>query len=157
MRKVLLIQLLFVFLLNFCGNNSWAIGNDGNFWEVLDETAKVGYVIGYSDGFDSAYRKYKEIDKIIGNNPEYSQCYDNPITQAVRQGFKNVANLHVLTKSDTRQAIEGLDKFYTDYANEKIPISIALIVVLKRIKGYPETDNEAIEGIRKLMSEIETE
>jgi len=156
MRKFLLIQLLIILLLNFCANNSWAIGNDGNFWEILDETAKVGYVIGYSDGFDSAHGEYEKICKITGNNPEYSRCYDNPITQAVRQGFKNVTNLHVLTKSDIRQAIEGLDKFYADYANKKIPISIALVIVLKRIKGYPETDNGTIEGIRELMSEIET-
>jgi hypothetical protein len=47
---------------------------------------------------------------------------------------------------DIIEIVDGIDKFYSDYANKKVTINNAYILVLKRMNGYPED---------KLQKEIE--
>lgn len=47
-----------------------------------------------------------------------------------------------------KQAVDGLDKFYSDPANDHIPVALALTIVAMEIRGEPR---EAVEKLTRLL------
>lgn|GEM_PF-2612978 len=57
--------------------------------------------------------------------------------------------------SELRQIVDGLDKFYADYANKKILFNMVYPIMILRIRGTPEDEvQKHIENMRQLSDRI---
>lgn len=90
------------------------------YWNNLTHESKTAYVVGYRDG-----------GNIIGLGATYEK------KQKVMS--ENMSTI-----------VSGIDKFYSDYANQKLPIPVAIAVVVSRLLGEPEEEiQKYIEEHRK--------
>jgi hypothetical protein len=102
---------------------------DGFWWRDLSQERKVFYILGYTDAFSDAYHLISESDL-----PNQQQ--------------KLVHNMFDFYKIQMGQFVEGLDSFYSDYRNQKTPMTSAIFFVRDEIRGEPR--NKQDETLRKL-------
>ncbi len=123
MKKLLLILAFLIFLSGSLKLNAWCgmLYTNGDSWNAMTDEAKIGYVVGINDGI------------AFGLMTAATRAKDK------KEEFKNLSFDYTLDKvGDFKQIKEGLDKYYSDYANKNIVGYVAYALVLKRIKGYPE-------------------
>jgi hypothetical protein len=142
-KTVLLMLMLSIFLSVNLVNFAWGWGLyiDGNTWRVMTYESKTGFVAGLNEGLT------------MGLTMAAARIKDN---QPNDEQLKNMLFYYTPDeKMDIKQIVEGLDKFYSDYANKKIPGFMAYPLVLKRMKGYPEGAlQKEVEAARKGGTEL---
>lgn len=138
MRKniFLVVLLPIIFLVNICVDDSWADGF--GLWEELSEESKIIYIIAYVDGFTT--HVYLMQGQGVFDDESVKYFTDKFV-------YKDASEL--------RQIVDGLNKFYDDYANQKILVSIAYAIVVLRIRGTPEDEvQKHIENMRRVSDRI---
>ncbi len=130
---------LFLICLFYCVNNASA-KTDGFFWEGMSARERQAYITGVIDG---ALTVAAEI--LVSTNDE-----------SVKAHSKTIAYHFDLKEQFTiPQVVEGLNRFYDDYANKKIAVDAAVIIMLKKWRGYPEGEfQKEIENLRKIYNSI---
>jgi len=119
-----------------------SFGVNGDTWNKLDKVTKFFYIVGYNDGYGLGFA-IRALYKHKG--PEEIKIEDIWI--------KNAKSME---KADKEQIIEGIDQFYSDFANRKIPVCLAYDFVMRKIRGESEKDiQKAIEEARATFSKIE--
>ena len=144
MRKTFIsLLILFIILLMSCLSNALAKINDGYFWAEISDPEKQAYITGVIDG---AITVGVEIQFFIEDE------------SAKKQISAILDNYDLKEQFDISKVVVGLNQFYDDYANKKIPIDSAFIIVLKRLRGFPEVElQKEIETLRQASSRIKSE
>ena len=115
---------------------------DGNWWRTITTTSKDAYLVGFFDGLVlggqfSWWHIVSKDGKV--NNSEAEKARDSFDTY--------YGSLKGTTNGQFR---DGLDEFYGDYRNRRIPIHHGFWIVLNTIAGKPEKEiNVMIENFRK--------
>jgi len=140
---------------------------DGNDWNEMDETLKIGYVKGFIAGtifvieeniHPRAYalRAYKNPEKgkkkyhrILGARDTLSTVFtssDGKWAVAYEQYSRNERLYRYTIYGITvGQIVDGLDELYEDFKNRSIKVQDAMYLIKKQIKGAPE------EEVRQLL------
>lgn len=105
--------------------------DNGRRWKTLDLLAKVAWVSGYNDG--------------VRTGLVWAQVTDEARTDTANK------LLPVLT---VEVATDALDRFYAVPKNERVPISMALTVIVARMNGATE---EFLEGMTERYREAARE
>ena len=125
MQKIWLLAvcnlLLFATTLPVLGQSA-SEANNGYWWQSLDDSMKVGYVIGFVEGSETASSVWKMYNNITGKKMPSSAT--NPAGE--QEDF-----------SDIRfgQYEAGIDAFYKDFRNMSIHVADAMPYVRDQIKG----------------------
>lgn len=137
---ILLFAVSIVCLTSCYLNNALANINDGYFWTEISDREKQAYITGVIDG---AITVGVEIKLSVDNN-------------VVKQQVSCILDNFDLKEQFTiPQVVGSLNQFYDDYANKKIPIDCALVIVMKRLRGFSESElQKAIEILRQAASKI---
>ncbi len=110
-----------IFLILFTSSNCFSNGFDGTKWEQLSPKEKVAYAAGYYNGMKTGgFYVIGNIEKV-----ERAKIYNK---------FAKIVN-HGLISEDLAQIVMGIDSFYSNYANLKIPFEFANSVVIHKIDG----------------------
>jgi hypothetical protein len=111
---------------------------DGNWWLMQSPLFEVAFVSGFFDGMDLGYdfsfwgiqKNDPALAKVAGSYSEYASKFAAGLTAG--------------------QLSDGLDSFYSDYRNRRIPIVGAVWLVLNGIPGTTESTLQTmIENWRK--------
>lgn len=107
---------------------------DGYFWRKMPKVQKLGYITGYGRGF------------IEGVAAAWAAATGN-----TQWPFKLLAE-----RISYEGLVEGVDQFYSDYANRQIYLSSALPIIICRIGGYisDEEAKDRIQEARRQASRI---
>lgn len=139
--KKLSTAMLFLFLLFFSTESIFAI-TPGEWWRQVSKDYKLCFVSGFKNGRESG----------LAIRTTYSQ------KSSVELEKENmfIDRQNILEATEDNQIVHSLDSFYSDYANDKIPIIIAIEVIISRIQGKEESEiQKYILEHRKHFSEIE--
>jgi hypothetical protein len=110
---------------------------DGNGWRTLSNTEKTFFAAGLIDGID--FGAQLPIQAISDEN-----CGIKAAESFFRQHDKYVVGVA------TSQVVDGMDAFYSDFKNRKIPVRHAFAVILKQIAGDSnESISKLTENLRK--------
>lgn len=127
-------------LISYCSNNALAKINDGYFWTEISSKEKQAYITGIIDGAIT-----------IGVEIQF-YTKDSSIKKQISTVLENYDLKEQFT---IPQVIAGLDQFYNDYANKKISIDSALVIVIKMLRGFPEAElQKDIELLRQISSKV---
>ena len=150
MRKIYLlsISLLIMFLLSYSITNAFGeYYYDGFMWEKISEESKLTYVVAFFDGFSNCNSMIVEKIKINGG--------DSVVKNIELLQKWSEDNYIIKDKSTLLQAVDGLNKFYEDYANKKIPVFLAYLIVSLRIRGFSEDEvQKHTENMRRVTNKI---
>lgn len=94
---------------------------DGHFWREISEVQRYGYVSGYLTGFHEGF-----VNAWLIATDSMTFPYDPRIPLS----FEEI--------------VEGVNDFYSDYANRKISLGMTLPIIIGRISGYI-SDVQAVE------------
>jgi hypothetical protein len=110
---------------------------DGNGWRTLTSQEKSFFVSGLLDGIDTGFRLGTKDVKEESCGLKNAESF-----------FKNHDKYIVGTNNS--QIIDGLDSFYSDFKNRKIPVREAFFVILMQIAGdSEEIINKIVLRLRK--------
>lgn len=113
---------------------------DGGAWTGGDLAIKKAYVAGFLDASEYHRVVLRELMKTSERASDYVKGFE--------ENSPDIAGWKVDT------IIEGVDKFYNDYRNRKIPAAGALRIVSLELTGHPAKDVEdATLKLRQLSSE----
>ena len=114
-----------------------SIGED---WLRLSSTEKLFWSIGYAQGYQEALNK---IDVSAGPNSACAGLADRTERQSSTAG-----------KVSGFELVSGLEKFYSDPANQVIPVGSAVRIYLLQASGKDQTTiQELIDTARMLGSQ----
>lgn len=99
---------------------------DGTYWNGLAHQGKIAYVVGYRDG---DYLGLSAAKYICQNKTEEET---NGVNLQIKRQKVVADNINII--------VSGIDKFYSDYANQKLPLPIAVSVVVSRLLGQSEAE-----------------
>ena len=135
--KLLVIIFFVTVILNLSLKNSWA--TDGYFWEKISEREKEAYVTGLIEG-------------AVSLGVEVLFKIDNDL---IKKDIEQTIDMYDLKHQFTvTQVVEGINSFYSNYANKQIPTEEACLVVLKKFRGVSEYElQKYIEVLRTASSE----
>ena len=135
-------------------------------WLQLQPTEKAFFVIGFAQGhFRGAQdQRNQERTKDCGGLPDVTGAVENPERRESIDSYFECIKTHGpvysrMRASDSNLLVSGLDELYSDYANQRIPISFALEVIQDRISGL-KTDAQfqaSVETLRQLAQFQATE
>lgn len=135
MTKKLL--LAFIFMLGFL-DCVWSGNLDGNFWGGISEKEKNAYVAGVVDG----------------KNAFYAALFVGTTDDTVKRYISVAASDYDIKGFDVAGIVGGINDFYTDNANKKIPMGEAFRIVLKRFRGESELKiQEEVEVLRAVSAD----
>ena len=110
---------------------------DGDGWRTLNRQEKSLYVSGLFDGIDTGLR--------LGTQ----DTNEKDCLQKVAESFFKNHDKYIVGRINS-QIIDGLDNFYNDIKNRKIPVRQAFFIVLMQIAGdSDEIINKHIFELRK--------
>jgi len=154
MKKISLFVVFFLIFSNTSFSSEYKF--DGYAWNEQDYNSKHMYVYGYLDGLSMADRVY--IDTIRnysnlldpfsiykGQSPkvipkeEYLKNFGFQCSDQVRNYINNWL-ISIVSLSDLKQIIDGMDSFYSDYRNKKILAEDALVWVCHSLIGKTPED-----------------
>ncbi len=108
---------------------------DGNWWNTRSNTEKAIYTLGMIDGVETAGAMLTQKSRSVSDDFE-----------------SDFARLFV--KTEVKQLREGMDRFYSDFRNRRVPTSDALWLVALQISGVPEDEVERLTvSVRRASSE----
>lgn len=115
---------------------------DGNWWRSLEQRTQRGYVLGVFDGM------------LLGHSfTTWKLAEDKNSADALAKA--NAANQEYMTRYlrnvSASQIADGLDEFYSDSRNRRIPTHGAIWLVLAQIAGDPDVQT-MIDGWRNSVS-----
>ena len=156
-KKQLIVAWVMIILLNslaYAEETPGVYYYDGFMWEKISEESKLTYVVAFFDGFSNCNSMIVEKIKISAKS--YKTISGDSVAKDIELQQKWINDTYIpKDKSTLLQVVGGLNKFYEDYANKKIPVSIAYMIVLLRIRGFPEDEvQKHIEGMRRVTNKI---
>lgn len=104
---------------------------DGYSWREMSELQKYGYIVGYVRGFQE------------GVVSAWAYATADTSAKNWHQWPFNISLIH-----SYEELVEAVDEFYSDYANRGVCLSLALPIIINRMRGYI-SDKEAEERIQK--------
>ncbi len=108
----------------------------GEYWNNLDIQSKTAYVVGFRDGNANGLGLAKFV-------------FDNK-TEKENDALEIQNERQRVISGNINTVVSGVDKFYSDYANQRIPIPVAIATVVSRLSGESELEIQAyVEGHRK--------
>jgi len=117
------------------GQDRPATRTNGNWWNALNDLAKYGYIIGYTDGSSKA-------------DATWADGLCKP--QVPAKYLAAVQNGNDYSEFTIGQLVEGLNQFYKDFRNTKILTRDAMMVVRQQISGVPQKEiDEGLEFLRQ--------
>ena len=124
---------------------AWSADNrrDGNWWIGQENITKVVYLVGSIDGIELGHR-FSCWNVLFNETKADQSCYAKVTDSFTECSQKYLSNVKV------SQVRDGLDSFYADYKNRRIPLYNAVWVVVRGIAGTPEEElNIEIEFCRQ--------
>lgn len=135
--------------LAFAQNKSPA--QDGLWWNQIDPSIRLGYVLGYTQGAESA--NINTMTKCLVLWTDGKSIKENYSFEQWRKICMPQGDFDGIPMG---QFVDGLNAFYADYRNQKIDVGWALGHVRDGIKGKTETLLEAdVEMARKCATDPE--
>lgn len=139
---------------------------DGNEWNLMNETLKIGYIKGFlagsiyviegnmkTDSYGSRVRKNKDkaanfYYRVLGASDTLSNAFSSSDCKWVVGYEIYVTNERLYRYSvygiTVGQIVDGLDELYKDFKNKSINVQDAIYVIKKQIKGTPEEEVKQI-------------
>lgn len=121
---------------------------EGYFWNEMSDVQKLYFIEGFVLGCLSAHRiAFKRGENALAFGFKEEAKFSKEIASAIKLNL-NVANVTY------GQLIAGLDEFYKDYTNLKIPIYRLINLVGDRITGEADENKikERLLALRKQFS-----
>ncbi len=113
---------------------------DSVVWEKLTPWGKLGYVMGYGH----AEQMYRVV--LSGTSPACSESAKRSLDGFLKSNPSPTAS--------NAQWVAGLDDFYKDWRNKRVPIAFARRVVALELAGRPKHEvDEAARAVREAASE----
>jgi len=113
---------------------------DSATWEKLTAWGKLGYVMG----FGHAEQMYRVI--LNSMNPACSE--------AAKRSLEAFLKSNPRPSASNGQWVSGLDEFYRDWRNKRVPIASARRIVGLELSGRPQAEiDEAVRAVREASSE----
>lgn len=121
--------------------------SDGNWWNALNDTAKIHYLIGYLSGSATTAFNLPPIicmdQKLTGR--DLASCIDSAHYAAQK------AIVAPIVDRPYGQFLAGLKTFYSDYRNFGICFKVAINVVKSELNGMRQEDvKDWVEKVRAL-------
>lgn len=118
-------------------------GISGAMWKKMDANAHLWFIAGVMEGVKMG-ETFTEFPCWTNDKPaKYQQgCADN-VKAKFLDTYKALA-----VAPDNGTILEGVDQFYRDPNNQKIPVDIAVFATLRRIAGDSSAD-DYISNMRK--------
>ena len=115
---------------------------NGDTWNKLDKATKLFYLVGFNDGYSLGFG----IRDIYKHKSSEELKLENILIEKAKS----------MGKMNKEQMVEGMDQFYSDFANIKISACFAYDFVMRKIKGDSEKDIQSdIEKARANFSQIQ--
>lgn len=120
-------------------------GRSGDWWTHLSLADKVNYMQGFLDGQTFAHEEFNSSIYNALQDPKTGKYDPNrnlgilALQNAVQAEFKIELN-----GVSPGQLIEGLNKLYADYRNQRIEVADALDVVVRSISGSTDAQYESL-------------
>jgi hypothetical protein len=131
---------------------------NGRFWRTLDFKEKVGFLLGFLEGFSYGYSNAEPIPKEEPLNKNHTL---EEFKAKVDKGLTNlVARIQTKTEADPMpdgafgDIARALDKFYEQPELLPFPIESAMFVLKARFAGKPQAEIDArMDAFRKTYIE----
>jgi hypothetical protein len=117
-----------------------AAGDDGVFWNQMTETQKATFVDGFTSGVAYGYRLFDTALSFA--SAEFDPKLARFAADAEKGAHRQIN--HDFGGRTVGQFVAGLNEIYSDYRNTSIPVSEAIIVVLRGLDGTPATEVEQL-------------
>jgi hypothetical protein len=117
-----------------------ASNDDGVFWNQMTETQKATFVDGFTSGVAYGYRLLDSA--LIFASPEFDPKLARFAADAEKRAHRQIS--HDFGGRTVGQFVAGLNEIFSDYRNTSIPVSEAIIVVLRGLDGTPATEVEQL-------------
>jgi hypothetical protein len=139
-RIILILSVLF----SICSSSAKAeslLDKDGNYWKEM-RFEKLYFLAGFITG--SCFVAEDNIDSFTEGAPKLAETLRG-------QGWNEAVKIrndrlkkYKIMDIKVGQLSQGLDKFYSDYRNQRIKIQQAVYVVAREIRGAPSEEITAI-------------
>jgi hypothetical protein len=147
--------------------------HDGNYWMDMSTIDKIHYISGWMDsGFVFLYynkmvektfkeqkqeyeKKFSSMDEAQRKNSDEWTVETTSLT-ALYYGQRKLELLkaRIFLDTDPATVIDGVNSFYGDYRNRKIPVPWAIYYVLESIRGKSEKNMQRyLESMRKIVAD----
>jgi hypothetical protein len=145
MRKIVLgVALLLVSMTAFAQQRAAApeinAPNNGEDWLKLSSTEKLFWSIGYSQGYRDA------LDKI--------DVTSGPGTPCATLATRTERQTSTAGKVSGFELVSGLERFYADPANTRIPVGSAIRIYLLQASGKDQTTIQELIDTARLLGDM---
>ncbi len=128
--------------------------NNGYFWEKLNPSAKLAYVIGYAEGMGGLNLEIRHQMNVI------AELYDLEKTEENKYLSKYGKEMRAYFEENYQyfnipyqQLVEGINALYKEYTNKTITLVDAIDLVKAEIKGVAKSDLERRKKFMRLTEE----
>ena len=114
---------------------------DGNWWEKLDTSFKLGWVSGYAKAMDEAGTI--QVSTCASNMPLYLKEFPNSDPKVIFQKMCLSETQFDYDSISMGQFVDGINAFYKDYRNKQLEVGWAIQYARDAIKGKPARELDA--------------
>src|SRR5215472_531800 len=128
--------------------------HNGIWWTTnLDQSTKLGWVIGFVDGSEDVRSNLVKacLKQTTGSTqiPQQRAQYE-AAAATCDVNYHAFLNIFKAPNSTMGQIVQGIDQFYADYRNLRVGIDFAVLYAYKDLNGAPQSDlDELVRSARQ--------
>jgi len=146
MRKAILILPLIVAV---CAPQTWSELNttlgkaNGRYWQSLSTTSKLDFLVGFGEGYSAAAPSGIPWDlrQMVGEAKVAAATKALEASRSLKWYFPE--------KLSYGEVVKGVDRFYEDPENIRLPITDALEIFTRKVNGATQAELDRVTAYRR--------